>query len=393
MLTERASLLDLDGNNPVLSCAVEELYGSTVSCALDVCLVGTCLGEEVNDSLNTLLGELLVALCGTGLLVSITIDNELGVTVDNVVGEVLEVSLFTCAEGSGTTVEVEGDRSTGGCINSGEGAIVIQISLTVYELTERSNFLLEGSNFVLEFGVLFLEFSNLTGEVFILLGGEGHGNNCRNNACAALEALLSKLVSYTPSDGGGEGNLCRETSTGIIPIVTFLIGSCKEASVDNHIEVLIAKECILLCHCTKTKNPRVIQAAVADYNTETGGRIADEAPFAGFLVTINKRADVKEVIQNEVLGPFGEFLNREAMPSKTETHFRGDPLTYISIQTKTRPYEERNCGCLVTSVDTVVNADTATDKPVVAPGIGLIGTTHNVTVGVAVCILLSVAAH
>ena len=63
--------------------------------ALDVLFLGTSVDEEVNHGLYTLLGELLIALCRTGLLVCVTIDCELGVTVNNSVGEVLEVSFLT----------------------------------------------------------------------------------------------------------------------------------------------------------------------------------------------------------------------------------------------------------------------------------------------------------
>ncbi len=83
------------GNYAVLSSAVEELYGCTVSSALDVLFLGTGLQEKVNHGLYTLLGELLVALCRTGLLVGITIDCELGVTVNNGICEVLEMSFLT----------------------------------------------------------------------------------------------------------------------------------------------------------------------------------------------------------------------------------------------------------------------------------------------------------
>ena len=89
------NLLDLHSNHAVLGSAVEQLDGSTVSNALDVGLVGISLLEEIHNGLYTLLGELLVALGGTGLLVGVTVDQELGVTVNYVVCEVLKVSFFT----------------------------------------------------------------------------------------------------------------------------------------------------------------------------------------------------------------------------------------------------------------------------------------------------------
>ena len=91
----RLNLLDLNGNYAVLSSAFEELNVCTVGGGLNVLFLGTSVEEEVNNGLYTLLGELLIALCRTGLLVCVTIDCELGVGVDNRVGEVLEVSFLT----------------------------------------------------------------------------------------------------------------------------------------------------------------------------------------------------------------------------------------------------------------------------------------------------------
>ena len=367
-----------------------------MSCALDVLFVGTCLLEEVNDSLNTLLGELLVALCGTGLLVSITIDDELGVLVDNVVGEVLEVSLFTCAEGSGTTVEVESDRCTCGSVNSGEVTIFVEVGLAVYELTERSNFLLEFSNFVLELCILLLEFCNLTGEVFILLGGEGHGNNCRNNACAALEAALTDLVSNTPGEGEREGNLCRETSTRVIPVVTILISNCKCASVDDHIELLIAKECILLSHDTGTESPTGVGfgSAIVSVicNADASRRISNPAPVASLLIAVDEAGEIEQDIKTCIVLPEAETIVGDTVVADTETVLGSEPLTNKNIKTKTGQGEDRK-STTITSVDTIVSTNASTNKPVVAESVGLVRSANDVAVCVTIRILLSVSAH
>ena len=86
-------LLNLDGNNAVLFSTVEELHGGTVTGGLDVLFLGTGLHEKVNNCLGTLLGQVLVALGGTGLFVGVTVDGQLGVFIHDVAGEVLEVSL------------------------------------------------------------------------------------------------------------------------------------------------------------------------------------------------------------------------------------------------------------------------------------------------------------
>ena len=94
---------------------------------LDILFLGTSLGEETDHSLHALLGELLVATGGTGLLVSVTVDGELGVTIDHILGEVLEVSLFTGGDSGGTAVEVHGDRGTGLDVNSGELTVLNRV--------------------------------------------------------------------------------------------------------------------------------------------------------------------------------------------------------------------------------------------------------------------------
>ena len=99
----KRNLLNLDSNNAVLGSTVEELKICTVTSALDVGLVGTSGLEKINNGLCTLLGQLLVALGGTGLLVGVAVNCELGVTVNNVLGEILEVSFLTSAELSGAT--------------------------------------------------------------------------------------------------------------------------------------------------------------------------------------------------------------------------------------------------------------------------------------------------
>ena len=114
------------------------------------------------------------------------------------------MSELTRAESGCATVEVEGDRGTCSCIYSGEGTVLIEVGLAVYELAERSNFPFEGSNLVLEVLVLFFELCNLTGEVFILLCGERNRNDCGSYAAVTLEALLSKLVLNAPGEGDRE---------------------------------------------------------------------------------------------------------------------------------------------------------------------------------------------
>ena len=81
----------------------------------------------------------------------------------------------------------------------------------------------------------------------------------------------------------------------------------------------------------------------------------------------------------------------ETVIVNTETILRGEPLTDIHIKSETGSDNPVNCS-VVTGVDTRVQANTTADKPVVAESVGLVRTTHNVSVGVTICILLSETA-
>ena len=370
-----------------------------MSSRFDVGLAGTCLLEEVYDSFDTLLGELLVALCGTGLLVCITVNLELGFCLDSIC-EVLEVSLFTSAEGSGTTVEVQSGLGTGCTVNSNELAFLVNVVLTACELVaEILVVLLQGSNLVLEGCILFLEFSNLAGEILILLCSERNRNNSGNNACAALEALLSKLVSYTPSCGEREGehvtqfcteflDACIVSRISVAPGEVIVLGG-KSPEVNDHVKIFVSKECVLLGDGTKTKS---ITKATTSIVGNTGSRISDIAPVTGFLITVNQRTEVKEDIQTKVVLKILEILHGETVIVHTETILRGEPFTDIEIKAKTGLCKPPNLTC-VTGVETLVKADATSNKQVVTKGIGLVRSANDVAVCVTVCILLSESAH
>ena len=81
----------------------------------------------------------------------------------------------------------------------------------------------------------------------------------------------------------------------------------------------------------------------------------------------------------------------KAMISDTKTILGCEPLTHICVKSKTGHSKERK-STSITGVETIVQADATADKPVVAESVGLVRTTHNVSVGVTICILLSETA-
>ena len=175
-------------------------------------------------------------------------------------------------------------------------------------------------------------------------------------------------------------------------MVTFLIRCAEDAGVENHIKVLVAKESILLSHCTKTELPSRITIGDAD----TGAGICNPAPCTGLLVTVYKSAQIEQIIKAKPVLPLVDTIVGETVIGNTETVFRSKPLTHISIQTDARHHEELSfqdsIPTVITGVETVIQTDTTADKPVVPEGVGLVGTAHNVSVGVTICILLSETA-
>ena len=156
-MVQGSELLHLDHDAAVLGRGVEDVLGVAVGHGLDVVAVGAELLEERLDSVDTLLGELLVALGGTRLLVGGTGEQELGGVVHDVVREVLEVSLLTLGDLGGAEVEVDGSRGGDLRFDGGEATILEQIGLAVDQVLERSELVLQVGDLVLELGVLLLE--------------------------------------------------------------------------------------------------------------------------------------------------------------------------------------------------------------------------------------------
>ena len=80
-------LLHLDHDAAVLGRGVEDVLGVAVGHGLDVAAVGAKLLEESLDGVHTLLGELLVALGGAGLLVGGAGEQKFGGVVHGAVRE------------------------------------------------------------------------------------------------------------------------------------------------------------------------------------------------------------------------------------------------------------------------------------------------------------------
>lgn len=174
-------LLNLDGDNTVVSSTVEELDLAAVSGTGDVLLLGTGLDEQVSDILDTLLGEVLIALLGTGLLVGITVDIELDIAVDNILVEVVEVSEFTLGEFGLAAVEVESQRRSLDNLDNSEFTILVEIGLTINEVIDLVSDLLKFSDLILKFCILLLEGLNTLLESIVLVGGEGNRDDDGSN--------------------------------------------------------------------------------------------------------------------------------------------------------------------------------------------------------------------
>ena len=77
------------------------------------------------------------------------------------------------------------------------------------------------------------------------------------------------------------------------------------------------------------------------------------------------------------------------MPAATDTDGRGEPLTEGDVRSKTDTADRRILG----EGESAVNTGTYTNKDVVKGLVGLIRTANDITVLVAICILLSESVH
>ena len=287
----KLNLLDLDSNDAVLGSAIEQLDGRTVGSGFDVALGSTGLGEEVNHGLDALLGEGLVVLGGTRLLVSVTVDGELGVTLHDIVGEELEVSLFTGGELGGAQVEVNGHRGTFLDINSSESAVLVEVGLAVDELAQRSNFLLQKSDLVLQGGVLLLEGGHLVLQGVVLLGGERNRDHDRSDGAVTVEVGLTKIELQT----GGSGREDNET-TGAIGVGSSLSDEGHE--VDGEVHTVAQTQNV---EETGTGSILIVVGSALGEGVDTlanientHGSIRNEIPETGLFVTADGVGDVPE---------------------------------------------------------------------------------------------------
>ena len=339
-LVRKLNLLNLDRNNAVLLSTVEELNICTVTSALDVGLVGTCGLEEIHNGLCTLLGELLVALGGTGLLVGVAVDSELGVTVNNVLGEILQVSLLTGAEFSGTAVEVEGYRSIGLHVNSGEGTVLVQVGLTVLEVAIRSKLVFEGSHFVFELSVLFLESGHFILEGVVLLGGERNRDDDRSDGAVTIPVGLTEVHLHAK----GGRRIENETASVVGVSVCF---ANKSLQVNCKVDTLAqAKDIEETCTSGILE---VVLGILCDGIATTGniqnthGNIRNEVPEAELVVAGDGVGDVPhevsvQIVETEI-GALSYLRSNEidigvvpkTMITQTDTDGRSKPLTEVEI--------------------------------------------------------------
>ncbi len=391
----KLNLLNLDSNNAVLSSTVEELNIGTVTSALDVGFVSTSGLEEIHNGLGALLGQLLIALGGTSLLVGVTVNCELGVTVNNVLGEILEVSFLTSAELSGTAVEVEGYRSIRLNLNSSEGAILVQIGLTILEVAIRSKLVFEGSHFVLEGGILFLEGSHFVLEGVVLLGGERNRDNNRSDGAVTIPVGLTKVNLHT--EGGGR---IEDETTSVVGVSVSLAN--QDLEVQGEVDTLAQAKDIeetgtsgILEVVNSTLLNRI--DTLGDIQN-THGHIRNEVPEAELVVTGDGVGNVPhevtvQIVETELVTSSNSRAVEsnlgvvpKTMITQTDTDGRSEPFTEVQVsgEADVTPLLRITDG-----TDNAVDTSTDTDEHVVTSMIGLIRTMDNLTVFITVVVLLS----
>ena len=318
------------------------------------------------------------------------------------------MSLFTSGEGSGTTVEVEGDRRTGLHVNSGELAVLIQIGLTVNQVTQRSNLVLQGSDLVLEFCILFLQSGHLVCQGVVLIRGERNRDNHRSDGAVTVEVGLTKVEGNTDGSGYREvevGKLVEELADSVVAgnnIIHLIVGSLCRISAEINVEVDAAGKTELI-EDTETPNPVTLDLTVNIQQIQTGGDIRNHIPDAGLFVTAEGVSGApEEVTVDNVLGnDIALLVILNTVPAQTAADERGPPFTCIDIHCQTTlTGDERNARDLegiqmdgpVCQVKTCIPTNTNADERVVKGLVGLISTADDVAVLVAIGILLSESA-
>lgn len=253
---------------------------------------------------------------------------------------------------------------------------------------------LQGVDLILEVSILLLEGGYTVLEGVVLIGGERNRNYDRSDGAVTIPIGPAEIEGEAEGSGWkkGDGTPRSILETGLpclyhiaceVEIKTYVVA---EAEIVEKSETI--GESVL----------HLVVSIVIFSHEKTGAGIRNQVPGASLLIAAESVGDVpKEISVKKVLretgvavhirGESGGVVIRvvDTSPSKTHSGGRGDPLTYVSIKSETaEEVEIMNFRSFVAGIHTCADAY----KPVVAEAICLISTADNLSVFIAVTILL-----
>ena len=196
------------------------------------------------------------------------------------------------------------------------------------------------------------------------------------------------LFAQVESETGDDGREVDETAVVAVSI------SLTDKPLEVEVEVDLLAETELVAE-TGTSGilivaERALEAVTVTGNEDTHRGVRDDVPETGLLVAGEQVGDIHHIVsvkiveRNVLAGstvPSTVRLVVQTVPAETKTGNRGDPLADIDFGSEAEVALET---AVINSVDTSAKIE----EPVVPQAVGLISTADDVTIGVAIGILL-----
>lgn len=280
-----------------------------------------------------------------------------------------------------------------GCLANGEvyGSAGLYIAVYVYGVRLL---VLQGVDLILEVSILLLEGGYTVLEGVILIGGERNRNYDRSDGAVTIPIGPAEIEGEAEGSGWKEGDGTPRSilETGL----PCLYNIACEVEIKTY--VVAEAEIVEKSETVGESVLHLVVSIVIFSHEKTGAGIRNQVPGAGLLIAAESVGDVpKEISVKKVLretgvavhirGEAGGVVIRvvDTSPSKTCSGGRGEPLTYVSIKSETaEEVEIMDFRSFVAGIHTGADAY----KPVVAEAICLISTADNLSVFIAVTILL-----
>lgn len=367
-----SGLVLLDDGSAVELRVLEEVVATVGDDGQTLSVDTVLVYEHISDIVSTLLGELHVALCRTGLAVSVAGDGELGALArrKDLVCDACEVSLLENGRNSLADLEVD----ICGLLEDVAGML-----LCVCEL------LLEVLVLILEGCVLCCECLSLLGSG--VLGSDSGSGSCSSGCESGLvsgdSGSLACPVGLAEVEGetAGYGNIGCCAADRVVIEVACVEGD--SACVNEEAHAVAETECVQeTCACC--------EALASVCGDQTCGEVGNEIVDPLLLVAPELVGDIPkevavEIVVLEAVGVVERVL--ETLPAGTDTPARLDPLADEYIGSEAGAV----CEVIVYIVKSDVDTTAYTGEPVVKELVGLVRSILDLAVCIPVALLCECA--